>query len=321
MRIAVLVLDGVFDSGLASALDVLGTANEMRQQVTDPPPAWDVEVVGFSDHAVTGAGHVVPTAPVSEVAPDQWLVPALAEKDPERLISLVSSASHGPARTLLSNACSSGVPVAAACTSTFVLAEAGILNGLRATTSWWLAPAFRQRYTRTTLDETQMLVTDGRVTTAGAAFAQVDLALSLVQARSPMIAALAARYLVIDDRPSQAPFMIPSLLAHNDPLVSAFEQWLRSNLASPLRLTDAARAIGTSERTLQRVVRKVMGCSPVEFAQEARLDQAIHLFQTSDLPADAIARQVGYENASSLRRLLRSRRHVTPSSLRPSKVG
>ncbi|WP_435260482.1 GlxA family transcriptional regulator [Streptomyces sp. 1222.5] len=319
MRIAVLVLEGVFDSGLASALDVLGTANELRSQTDQPPPAWDIHVVGFAEHVVTGAGHVVSTKPATDVKPDLWLVPALSEKDPQRLVDLVTSDVHAPARDLLTEAEAQGTPIAAACTGTFVLAEAGVLNSRRATTSWWLAPAFRQRYTHVTLDETNMLVNDGGVTTAGAAFAQVDLALAVVRSRSPQIATLVARYLVVDDRPSQAPFMIPSLLANTDPLVSAFEQWLRINLAEPLRMTDAARAIGTSERTLQRTVRRVMGCSPVEFAQDARLDQAIHLFQTSGLSADAIARQVGYENASSLRRILRSRRHLSPSALRAAR--
>ncbi len=191
-----------------------------------------------------------------------------------------------------------------------------MLDGLPATTSWWLAPAFRQRYPRVALDESHMLVHAPGVTTAGAAMAHLDLALALVRESSPALADLVASYLVVDSRPTQASYAIPSHLARTDPMVGAFERWVREHLDQPLRISEAARALGVSERTLQRTLDRVLGISPLRFAQGVRLEQAAHLLRTTDLSTDMVARRVGYENATTLSTLLRERLATTPGRLR-----
>jgi transcriptional regulator GlxA family with amidase domain len=148
---------------------------------------------------------------------------------------------------------------------------------VRATTTWWLSPSFRERYPKVDLDHSQMVIASDGITTAGAAFGHVDLALSIVRARSPALADLVAHYLVIDERPSQAAYTIPSALAQNDPTVSAFERWVREHLAETISLPDAAKAIGVSERTLQRCVQRIMGTSPIRFVQDLRVERAAHL--------------------------------------------
>ena len=125
-----------------------------------------------------------------------------------------------------------------------------LLNGQSATTSWWLAPLFRELYPLVTLEESRMVVSSSRFVTAGAALAHIDLALWLVRRSSPTLAALTARFLVIEPRPSQAIFAIPDHLTHEDPLVERFEQWARRRLAGGFSLGDAASAASTSERTL-----------------------------------------------------------------------
>jgi transcriptional regulator GlxA family with amidase domain len=90
------------------------------------------------------------------------------------------------------------------------LAQAGILDGLTATTSCWLGAAFRSRYPQVDLDESQSLAIAGNITTAGAAFAHIHLALSLIHRISPVLADLTARYLVLGDRPSQATAAVPA---------------------------------------------------------------------------------------------------------------
>lgn len=121
---------------------------------------------------------------------------------------------------------------------------------------------------------------------------------------------------MVDNRASRAAYTIPSALAHFDPLVSAFEQWVRARLDAPVSIAAAARDLGTSERTLQRTVARVLGCSPIRMVQNLRVEQATHLLRTTGLPLDTVARRVGYDNAGPLRALLRDRAGVSPRSLR-----
>ncbi|MGW1889976.1 GlxA family transcriptional regulator [Streptomyces sp. NPDC002004] len=317
MDVSVLVYDGVFDSGLCAALDVLEAANAMRGELPQPPPAWNVTTIGFSRQVRTGAGHLVTAEPAGAAATaDLLLVPALAERRPDALLDRVAGPGLAEVRELVADRRDRGAPVASACTGTFLLAETGILDGRRATTTWWLAPVFRRRYPAVALDETSMVISSQGVTTAGAAFGHVDLALAVVRMASPALADLVARYLVVDERPSQSAYTIPSALAQSDPLIAAFERWARLHLDAPNSLAEAARALGVSERTLQRTVRRVLNTTPVRFVQDLRVEQATHLLRTTDLSLETIARKVGYEHATTLRSLLRDRTGATTSGLR-----
>ncbi|MFF8476310.1 GlxA family transcriptional regulator [Streptomyces sp. NPDC015414] len=317
MDVSVLVYDGVFDSGLCAVLDVLEAANAMRGELPQPPPAWNVTTVGFSRQVRTGAGHLVTAEPVSAAATaGLLLVPALAERRPDALLERVAGPDLTGVRELVADRRDRGKPLASACTGTFLLAESGALAGRRATTTWWLAPVFRRRYPDVALDESSMVITSQGVTTAGAAFGHVDLALAVVRSASPALADLVARYLVVDERPSQSAYTIPSALAQSDPLVAAFERWARLHLDTPDSLAAAALALGVSERTLQRTVRRVLNTTPVRFVQDLRVEQATHLLRTTDLSLETIARRVGYEHAATLRALLRDRTGTTTAGLR-----
>ena len=316
MQVAVVVYDGVFDSGLASVLDVLDNANALGGQIPEPP-TWNVTMVGSSAQVRTGAGLLVAPEPFEAAeAADLLVVPALAGSSPEALLDHVGGDVSLPVRTLVARTRERGTTIATACAGTFFLAEAGILDGVRATTTWWLSPSFRARYPRVDLDHSQMVVSSEGITTAGAAFGHVDLALAIVRASSPTLADLVARYLVVDDRPSQAAYTIPSALAQSDPTVAAFERWIREHLAESISLPDAAKAIGVSERTLQRCVQRTIGTSPIRFVQDLRVERAAHLLRTTVLSLETISRKVGYEHPNTLRVLLRDRTGKTTSALR-----
>ncbi|MGW4773685.1 GlxA family transcriptional regulator [Nocardia sp. NPDC004278] len=323
MKVAVLVYEGVFDSGLAAILDVLDSANAMGEEADVmgeeivEPPSWHVTTVGPQPQVRTGAGHLVTAEPLAHAdAADLLIVPALAERRPAALLDHVGGDQSLPVRNLIARTRERGAAIASACTGTFLLAEAGVLDGLRATTTWWLAPIFRGRYPAVQLDQSRMVIASGGVTTAGAAFGHVDLALAIVRASSPALADLVARYLVVDERPSQSTYTIPSALAQNDPTVADFERWVRERLSEPISIPDAAKAIGVSNRTLQRSIRRTMGTSPIRFVQDLRIQQASHLLRTTELPLEAIARRVGYEHPNTLRVLLRERTGKTTLALR-----
>jgi transcriptional regulator GlxA family with amidase domain len=186
-----------------------------------------------------------------------------------------------------------------------VLAEAALLDGEEATTTWWLAPLFRQRYPRVRLDESQIVVQSNAVITAGAALSHLDLALTLIRRANPELADLTAKYLVADARASQASYAIPGRLVHADPLVTKFERWARQHLAEGFSLDQAAVALATSKRTLARRMQSVLGKSPLEYLQDLRIERAVHLLKTSQASVDQIATEVGYAEGVTLRSLLR----------------
>jgi len=309
MRISVLVAEDVFDTGLTSILDTFETANELGGE-----RRFDVKIASSQPVVRTHHGLVVPVTPVP-ARTDLVIVPALACKLPATIIAALER----PAVVALVEQVqrlAKRTRIAAACTGTFVLGRAGILDGHRATTSWWLGPTFRQAFPTVELDESEMLVADAKIITAGAALAHVDLALAIIRERSPDLAATVARYLLVEDRPSQAPFVAPSHVMYDDELVKRFERWVRGHLRQSFDLATAARAVGASERTLQRRVRAVLGKPPISFVQDLRLERAVHLLRVSSDSVDAIAGVVGYEDGSTLRTLLRRKLNTSVRELR-----
>ncbi|MBY0247521.1 MAG: helix-turn-helix domain-containing protein [Nitrospiraceae bacterium] len=306
MRIYVLALNEVFDTGLSTLLDTLSTANDLAESAGASSTRFDVTVVGVRSRVRTSQGLSVPIRLATRLArPEVVLVPALGTKMPETLRVALERRDVTDAQALLRHWSGSGTLAGAACTGTFVLAGTSLLNGQHATTSWWLAPFFRERYPHVVLDDSRMVVSSSRFVTAGAALAHLDLALWLVRRQSPALAALTARYLVIDPRPSQAAFAIPDHLAHSDPLVERFERWARRQLAQGFSLSEAARAVVTSERTLARRLQSVLGKSPLAYVQDLRVERAVHLLKTSNASVDQIAAQVGYADGVTLRTLIR----------------
>jgi transcriptional regulator GlxA family with amidase domain len=309
MRIFVLALDGVFDTGLATVLDAFATANELAHVSGLVSPRFDVTIVGMRRRVRTAQGLTVPVvAAPARVVPDCVVVPAIGFKTPGPLQAALARSDVSDAGQALRSWAGKGAAIAAACIGTFVVAESGLLDHQASTTTWWLAPLFRRRYPHVRLDESRMIVTSGTFVTAGAALSHMDLALWLVRQKSPKLAALTAKYLVVDSRPSQSAYVLADHLAHADPLVARFEGWARGTLTHRFSLDRAAAAAGASKRTLARRLQAVLGKSPLSYVQELRVERAVHLLKTTDQGVEEIAARVGYADGVTLRTLLR--RHL-----------
>ena len=316
MRIAVLVLNDVFDLGLSAVLDAFQTANELALMSNLEGTRFDVRTIGVRRSVTTAQGLRVPARPESSWSPDCVVVPAIGFKMPEPLEAALARPEVDDAVTLLRRWAKRGAVMSAACIGTFVLAETGLLDRQRATTTWWLAPLFRHRYPRTVLDESHMIVASGRVVTAGAALSHMDLALWHIRRVSPQLAALTARYLIVDSRPSQSAYAIPDHLVHADPVVQRFESWARGRLTRGFSLEAAARAAGASKRTLARRVAQVLGHSPLQYFQRLRVERAVHLLRTTRASVDEVAARVGYADGATLRLLLRRQLHAGVKDVR-----
>jgi transcriptional regulator GlxA family with amidase domain len=265
-------------------------------------------MVGVRRRVRTAQGLQVPVRPLESLRAPDWIVlPAIGAKMPGPLTQALQRRDVRDAAAALRAWHAGGARIGAACIGTFVLAESGLLEGERATTTWWLAPLFRQRYPRVQLEQSRMVVGSGAFVTAGAALGHMDLALALVRQASPELAVLTARYLVVDARAAQSVYAIPDHLAHSDPLVQRFESWARHRLDAGFSLDDAACALATSKRTLARRMNEVLGKSPLSYFQDLRVERAVHLLKTSPQNLDRIAEQVGYADGLTLGTLLRRR--------------
>lgn len=318
-RIGVLVLEQVTDSGVSVALDVLRAANALTRRAGQREP-FVVEVLSKSGRAVTtGAGLRLGVHGAWSRARgcDVLLVPGCWVETAEEVEALLSREDVKACGAVLQQAARRGAVLGSSCTGAFVLAAAGLLDGHRATTTWWLGGELRRRFPRIDVDESQSLVSEGRLLCAGTVFAMADLALSLVTKWvGPTIARRVMKVLLLDAHASQGPYMVLNQVANDEPGVRAAEAWVRKNLAKPFSVGQLARAVAMSPRTLARRLEGSLGVSPIGFVRRIRLETAAQLLETSRLSLDEVARRVGYQDAGTLRRLMRRELGRSPRQVR-----
>lgn len=206
---------------------------------------------------------------------------------------------------------------AASCYGTFVLAEAGRLDGRAATTTWWLERAFRDRYPRVRLDAAQAMVDAGPAITAGAMTAHVDLSMQVLRRLlGPEVArGVASIMLVSGARDSQRPFMtVPTRFA--DPLAQAAADWLATRLDQPFSAPALAAACHVSYRTLHRRFRAAAGQGPLEYAQALRIEEAKRRLEDGRQGLEQIVAAVGYADEAAFRRLFTRRVGMSPAQYR-----
>ncbi len=207
--------------------------------------------------------------------------------------------------------------VAASCYGTFVLAESGLLNGRPATTTWWLAHEFQQRYPKVLLDADKTLVDSGRAITAGAMTAHTDLSLHVLRRLGGAALARSVSGIMLVDgaRTSQRPFMSVQR-DYSEPLIRRAIEWMTNKLTQPVSIDDLANAMHVSYRTLNRRFIEVTGLTPLAYLQALKIERAKELLEGSHCDFEAITASVGYEDVSSFRRLFKRSTGLSPTQYR-----
>jgi transcriptional regulator GlxA family with amidase domain len=318
-RVAILVTDGFTDSGLAVTLDVLRTANTLAAR-KGSSPIFRIDVAAARPGLVRAASglrvEVKRSASISTRA-DIVLLPSLWVEDPAQVDAALERDDVRQLVRIVKAAHKRGALIGAGCSATFLLAEAGLLDEFCATTAWWLAPHLKRRHPRVDVNAERALVVHRRVLCAGAVLAQADLALYLVSRfAGPVTARRCSSLLLLDTHASQAPYMAVQHLAANDPTVLRAEKWVRAHLADDFDVPTLAKVLGTSPRTLARRLTQAVGTSTISFIQKIRVDSAIHLLETTQMPLSEIGARVGYSDPNALSRLIERETNALPRELR-----
>ncbi|WP_411104045.1 GlxA family transcriptional regulator [Streptomyces sp. cmx-4-9] len=213
-----------------------------------------------------------------------------------------------------------GALVAGQCVGSFALAAAGLLDGRRATTHWRFADLLAARHPEVSVRPDALYVDEGRITTGAGAAAGFDLCLHLLRREYGAATANAiARDLVLPAHRDggQAQYLAtPAPEDCQDERLTEVLLWAREHLHEPLPVAELARRALMSRRSFARRFTAATGTTPHAWLLGLRLSRAEELLETTDLPVEEVARQVGYGSAAVLRAQFVRRRGVPPRSYR-----
>ena len=206
-----------------------------------------------------------------------------------------------------------GALLASYCTGSFILAEAGLLDGGVATTHWAKAKVFAKRYPEVDLRVSEILTEQNGILCSGAT-TSLNLALHIVEKfAGPDIAAATGKMMLIDtNRVSQSSYAIAESPQHSDELVARAQRHMEKSLRQGFNLGDLARHLAVSERTLNRRFKRAVGAAPLHYLQSLRVDVAKRLLESPGLKVDAVGERVGYGDLSTFRRLFKRETGLSP---------
>jgi transcriptional regulator GlxA family with amidase domain len=212
--------------------------------------------------------------------------------------------------------------LASMCTSTVLLAEAGILDGKEATTFWAYRDIVRVRYPRVQwrIDRTLCVAGDDKqIVTAGSATVWQDLALYLISRFcSAEQAVNAAKLWVIPDRDGkQSAFSAKSLgVPHDDSVVHACQLWIEENYSTSNPIAEMVNHAGIPASTFARRFKNATGDKPMDYVHMLRIEKAKELLEKGFDTVDEIGSASGYEDPASFRRIFKRKVGLTPSVYR-----
>ncbi|MDD2546643.1 MAG: helix-turn-helix domain-containing protein [Burkholderiaceae bacterium] len=325
MKIVVLGFEGCLPSGIVGLVDMFWLAGQAAQRPdaasggrpTVPWPVCEImtaSVDGRPLHDGRGRPLAVDAGVLEIEDCDAVLIPGLvpgADGLPPRTAAMQQAASW------LRQQHARGALVGGSCAGVFVLGEAGLLDGRRCTTTWWLHEELTRRYPRADVAWASALLEDQGVLSAGGPMSWVDLALHTIRKLAgPEAARLAANFAVVDNAPTTQTVYAPQrYMRQRDPLLVEAEQAVRQ--ATPgFTAVELARQLSVSERTLHRRLKALVNESPKGFITRIRLEMARTLLDGQGASIKRVAQQCGYEDESSFRRAFQRFTGMSPSAYR-----
>jgi len=215
-----------------------------------------------------------------------------------------------------------GATIASACSGAVLLARTGLLDGLEATSHWAYCEALRREYPRTRWLAERTLVMSGpdqRLVMAGSGISWHLLAMHLIARFAAPKQALEVARMKLMDLNATSPIAYASLKYTGrtaDPVIARCQQWAAQNYAEAAPVMQMVALSGLPERTFKRRFALVTGMSPLEYVHALRLEEAKQMLETAEAPIEAIALEVGYQDAGFFGRLFRRKVSMTPAQYR-----
>ncbi|MFD7642106.1 GlxA family transcriptional regulator [Kitasatospora sp. NPDC059795] len=300
--VLIVLFDGVQSLDVTGPLEVLAASARYRIRTASPG--------GLPVRTGSGLG-LLPDEDLADAGPPHTLIvpggPGTRQPDPE-LVARISELAKGAER------------VTSVCTGAFLLAEAGLLAGRRATTHWSMCEALAHRYPDVTVDPDPIHVRDGRVITSAGVTAGIDLALALVEEDHGRELALGiARHLVMFlRRPGgQAQFstQLSAQLAVRRPLRDV-QRWITEHPDDDLSVEALARRASLSPRQFTRAFAAETGTTPGRYVDGVRLEAARRRLEDGDEGIEQVARRSGYGTPEAMRRAFARTLAVSPIDYR-----
>jgi transcriptional regulator GlxA family with amidase domain len=259
-------------------------------------PVYDVQVLSETGGSIRSSiGVSIATEPFGDPAFDTLIVGG----------SAVTGALTPGVIEFLRRALGRSRRVAATCVGAFILAEAGLLDGRRATTHWNRARELQARFPNVKVEADRIFITDGPVWTSAGMTAGIDLALAMIEEDLGIeVGRAVARRLVVYHRRAGGQSQFSTLLAlepKSDRIQNALA-YAKRNLDQPLTVEQLAEAAHLSPRQFSRVFRTETGQSPAKAIENLRLETARLMLEQSSHPIEVIARQTGFADRDRMRR-------------------
>lgn len=323
VSIAILVFPETTGSVVYGMYDLFKSAGRDWGVVTQGRPGPElIRPILVARHeaplGVTNDAHIVPHASLDQCPPVEIVcVPEvnlppgepLAERYHDEIGWLRERHQHGAA-------------LAAACSGAMLFAEAGLLDGWEATTHWAWCDVMRERFPDVTVHAQRALVVSGeaqRLIMAGGGTSWMDLALYLIARTVGVEPAMqVARVNLIDwHHVGQQPFArLAQTRQVEDGIIARCQTWIAAHYGEPNPVRAMVRLSGLAERTFKRRFQQATGMPPLEYVHALRLEEAKHMLETTDESIEAIANEVGYEDAGYFGRLFRRKVGLTPAQYR-----
>lgn len=261
---------------------------------------------------------VVPDALLAETpAPDLVCVPEILVAPSARLQGRFDQEIEW-----LRNCYARGSIIAAACSGSLLLAEAGLLEGEAATTHWAYCDVLAERFPGIRVQRQRSLIAAGRgqrLIMAGGGSSWLDLGLFLIARFAGVDAAmqLARIYLIDWHHAGQQPFArLSASRQTDDALMAKCQVWAATHYNEPGPVAAMAHIAGLSERSLTRRFQKATGMTPIQYVHAIRIEEAKQMLEATQQPVEAIAQELGYEDTSFFIRLFKRDVRLTPSQYR-----